>query len=55
MFVEKDKMKLANYILGVALQNDITAIKNSKALETDQNTTVIVSGKNPLRQAIIDI
>ena len=48
-------MKLANYILGVALQNDITAIKNSKALETDQNTTVIVSGKNPLRQAIIDI
>lgn len=55
MFVEKDKMKLANYILGVALQNDITAIKNSKALKTDQNTTVIVSGKNPLRQAIIDI
>lgn len=55
MFAEKDKKKLANYILGVALQNDITAVKNSKALTVDRNTTVVVSGKNPFRRAIIDI
>lgn len=55
MFVEKDKMKLANFILGAALANDIQCIKNSKALKIDPNVTVIVSGKSPLRNAIVDI
>lgn len=55
MFVEKDKKKLANFILGVALASDIQAIKNSRALKADRDVTVVVSGKNPLRQAIVDI
>jgi len=55
MFTEKDKMKLANFILGVALASDIQCIRNSAALNVDPEVTVIVIGKNPLRQAILDI
>ena len=55
MFSIKDKEKLANYILGVCLATDVQAVKNSKALCVDPEMTVIVSGKNPLRKAIVDI
>ena len=55
MFAEKDKSKLANYILGVALASDIQSIKNSGALAADPEMTVLVSGKSPLRDAIVDI
>lgn len=54
-FVIKDNGKLANYILGVCLQSDVAAIQNSAALKTGPDTTVIVGGKDPLRQAIADI
>lgn len=54
-FAIDDKMKVANFILGVALQNDIIAIKNSSALKTSLDTTVIVGGKEPLRTAFVDI
>jgi len=54
-FAIKDKQKLANYILGVALQSDVTAVKNSDALKVNCSTDVIVSGKDPLRRAIADI
>jgi len=54
-FVEKDQQKLANYILGVALQSDVTSVQNSTALHVDRDTEVIVAGKDPLRQAILDI
>ena len=55
LFAIKDKRKIANFILGATLQNDITAIQNSDAVQVDNETIVIVSGKNPLRQAISDI
>lgn len=55
MFTEKDKMRLANFILGVTLASDIQCIRNSKALNADPDMTVIVSGKNPLRRALLDI
>lgn len=54
-FVTKDSTKIANFILGAALQNDVTAIKNSRALQVDSSTHVVVAGKNPFRQAILDI
>ena len=54
-FGEKDTQKLANYILGAALQSDVTGIKNSAALRVDGGAAVIVAGKDPLRQAIADI
>lgn len=55
MFTDLDKDKLANFVLGVALSSDVHCIRNSTALAGDPDITVIVSGKNPLRQAIIDI
>lgn len=54
-FVIPEKEKIANYILGVALQNDIVAVKNSDALEISPETTVIVGGNNPLRRAITEL
>ena len=55
MFVEPDKQRIANYVLGAVLQNDIEAVKNSSALPVDRETTVVVSGKNPLRRALMDL
>lgn len=54
-FVTKEPDKIANFVLGAVLQNDVQAIKNSKALRCEPNTKVVVAGKNPLRQAIVDI
>ena len=54
-FAEKDQQKLANYILGAALQSDVTSVQNSTALHVSRDTEVIVAGKDPLRQAILDI
>lgn len=54
-FVTKDEEKLANYVLGVGLQGDVTAILNSEALKVEPDMTVVVGGKDPLRSAIADI
>ena len=54
-FVIKDKGKLANFVLGACLQSDMAAVQNSAALKAGPDTTVIVGGKDPLRQAIADI
>lgn len=55
MFTDKPKASLANYLLGVVLSSDIEAIMGSDALPISPDMTVIVSGKDPLRQAICDI
>lgn len=54
-FAEKDKQKLANYLLGAALSSDVQSIRNSAALKAEPTANVIVSGKNPLRRAIVDV
>ena len=54
-FTEPDKQKIACYVLGAVLQNDIDAVRNSTALSAAPDTTVIVSGKNPLRRALADL
>lgn len=54
-FTEKDKTKIANYILGVVLQSDIQAIMNSSAISVKTDTEVIVAGDGSLSQAMIDI
>lgn len=54
-FAEKDKGKIASYVLGAVLQNDIDAVRNSSALAVSRETTVIVSGKNPFRRALVDL
>lgn len=54
-FAEKDTDKMANYILGAVLQNDILALQQSKAISVTKNTRVVVAGKNPLRKAVAAI
>lgn len=54
-FVEGDKERMANFLLGVALAEDVRALRCSEALTVTENTRVIVSGKNPLRRALLDI
>ena len=54
-FAEKDKGKMASFLLGAALGEDVRALRGSRALRPDERTPVIVSGKNPLRQALFDI
>lgn len=54
-FAEPDKKKIANFVLGAVLQNDIDTVKNSRALVTEPDMSVIVSGKNPLRRVLVDL
>lgn len=54
-FVTKDEMQIANFLLGAVLQGDMEAFKNSSALTLDKDADIIIAGKNPLRQAMIDI
>lgn len=54
-FAEPDKTKIASYVLGAVLQNDMEAVKNSSALKCDADTTVVIYGKNPLREALKDL
>lgn len=54
-FVQKDKGKMASYLLGAALAEDVRAMRHSAALQVSPHTPVIVSGKNPLRQALLDV
>ena len=55
LFYEDAPPKIANFVLGAALQGDVTAVLHSDALKVSPDTTVVVGGKNPLRQAIVDI
>ena len=54
LFYEDAPPKIANFVLGAALQGDVTAVLHSDALKVSPDTTVVVGGKNPLRQAIVD-
>jgi len=54
-FVEKDKTKLASYLLGVSLQSDVTALLHSKAITVGKESEIIIAGKDPLRRAFADI
>ena len=55
LFMEKNPEKIANYILGASLQGDIMAICNSDAIKVGKDTDIVVCGKNPLKQALVDI
>lgn len=54
-FAEKNKARLASYILGAVLQSDVQAIRNSGAVSVNSDTEVVVAGKGPLAQAMVDI
>ena len=53
-FVTGDALDCANFLLGAVLQNDVAAVKTSKALTVSPRTRVVVAGKEPLRTALVD-
>ena len=54
-FAEKDKQKIALFLLGAALASDVQSLRGSAALCLSPDTKVIVSGKGLLRRAIADV
>ncbi|WRS27955.1 2-dehydro-3-deoxygalactonokinase [Oscillospiraceae bacterium MB08-C2-2] len=54
-FSGKSANSIANYMLGVSLQEDVAAMKNTDALRLDADSTILIAGKNPLRQALVDV
>lgn len=54
-FAEPDKQKLASYLLGAVLQGDIEAVKGSSVWQARPDQTVVISGKYPIRQALMDL
>lgn len=55
LFYEKDPQKLANFVLGADLAQDLQAIKHSAALHVSENTKVVIGGKASLRKAVADV
>ncbi len=47
--------QLANYVLGTVIQSDIVALNSAQWLALAPETAVVVSGKDPLRQAMADV
>lgn len=55
IFVEKDKAQLRNFLLGAALTEDVQCVKNSSALDFEDDMTVIVHSAEPLGRALADV
>ncbi len=54
-YVYEDYKKIANYILGAVLQNDIMLMERGRIASSVWDRDIIVSGKNPFRRALFDI
>lgn len=54
-FAIPDKKKVANYIYGVVIQNDVSAVLHSVAIEVNPETTVIIGGDSVYCHAVYDI
>lgn len=55
MFAVPEHKRIASYLLGAVLQEDIFALKNTDALPAGKETQIIIAGKKPLRQAFEDL
>lgn len=51
----KTQEEVASYLLGAVLEQDVRALKSSSSLGLTEHTQVILSGKEPFRQAFYDI
>lgn len=47
--------KLANFLLGAALQGDLTALRGARWLASDGEAGAIVAGKGPMRRAMAQL
>lgn len=45
----------ANYLLGTVLEQDLRALSGSKAVSVDRNTKIVISGKEVLCRALLDL
>lgn len=52
LYTDFTRNQMANYLLGVVLQNDVTAIKTTKAFSLNKDDTFVVLGKPALRDAL---
>jgi 2-dehydro-3-deoxygalactonokinase len=55
LFVRREHNAVGNFILGAALSEDVTAVRNSSTLHIGADTNVVVAGKSPLREALADV
>ncbi len=51
-FLTRDQNQCASFLLGTVLQNDIAAIRTSRALALSPKMQVLIAGKEPLRSAM---
>lgn len=55
LFFNEDPEKLANFILGAVLAEDIKAVHHTTAIQSEREMQVVVGGKQPLRTAVADL
>ncbi len=54
-FVTGDPADCANFLLGAVLESDVAAVRGSDALRLPEGARVVVTGKNPLRDALVAV
>ena len=54
-FAKKSPSELQNYVLGVAIASDVTAVKTSHYFEKNEDVRVIIYGKNSFCHAFYDL
>ena len=52
MFIPSSEQDRASFLLGAVLENDVGAVKNSKALSVTRDMKIVIAGKEPLASAL---
>ena len=52
MFIPSDEQDRASFLLGAVLENDVAAVKSSKALSVTRDMKLVIAGKDPLASAL---
>ncbi len=52
MFIPGDEQDRASFLLGAVLENDVAAVKSSKALSVTRDMKLVIAGKEPLASAL---
>ena len=52
MFIPSSEQDRASFLLGAVLENDVAAVKNSKALSVTRDMKIVIAGKEPLASAL---
>ncbi|MBR5021477.1 MAG: 2-dehydro-3-deoxygalactonokinase [Oscillospiraceae bacterium] len=52
MFIPSDEQDRASFLLGAVLENDVAAVKSSKALSVTRDMKLVIAGKEPLASAL---